>query len=906
MLEVLIVDNDEKMHIELPKLFSGALVSFKHSFTFQDAVIKLSQQEFSLLITDALVGELSGVELIKICAEYRSDTKVVIVTDDLQANSLKEELEGIQIVSKLSKPLQTDQVYKLFLDEFSVDPNEFLSSEARETHKINDNTPSSQDASAKQVSIDSMETSSERTNASKEDVDSTHSDSNSTTNDPLEKSTTNIKSSDSPSEAGTEVEVDKSSDPSSDIQTVDELAKQKKSAESHEVGRSQELSSDSELNASITVSEKIEEVLDDSSADDVVENVKDGPENRESIELAESEVSETDDTDLNSTDSLFEVEENAQIESLNEDLLKKDEQISDEDDTGSVESDELLYESESSTSFTESFGQESDDLTEQILYLDSLVSELEFVDDEIMESEVSDRVSAEVHIETTKERKERLEQAKSEIDDESDNEEEDSSSASEKQDTSIRYPEKKRPEDPYVMIVVSQDQLEARLVLYPHEEDFHSAGEIKKELDQAGVVFGVEHRRIAELIDQVNNDRKAALGEVVAKGQPAIAGKDAEILYEFSLEQPELVIVEDEFGRVDYKDIYQIDSVQEGDLVATLVPAEPPEDGTSVLGTAITGKPGMDTRVMNGKNCFFDEGDLRFYAEITGQPLLKNNKIVIVPIFTVAGDVDLSVGNVNFLGSIVVNGNINAGFTITAAEDIRVLGNVEGAYLKAGGEIAIKKGFIGGDKGELSAVKHITVKHCANGTMKCDGDILVEQYVLNSDVSCKGKLKSMTGKGCIIGGLNRAVKGIECLSLGSELGVHTNAIAGDNYLVAEMLKKINLYLKLFHERMKKIRKAIDIFTQRLSDKSHLKPKIQKLQQILKLLIQREQVLKTQKENLLKRLNMKCDAKIKVKNTVFPNVKIVVGNSILKINDALIGCAFSEDKYKSVIHLGSYE
>ena len=45
-----------------------------------------------------------------------------------------------------------------------------------------------------------------------------------------------------------------------------------------------------------------------------------------------------------------------------------------------------------------------------------------------------------------------------------------------------------------------------------------------------------------------------ALGEVIAKGQPAIPGKDAEILYEFSLEQPELVIIEDQFGRVDYKD----------------------------------------------------------------------------------------------------------------------------------------------------------------------------------------------------------------------------------------------------------------------------------------------------------------------------------------------------------------
>ena len=102
MIKVLIVDNDERIHIELPKLFSGALVSFKHSFTFQDAVIKLAQQEFSLLITDALIGEFSGVELIKISSEYRPDTKVLIVSDEKESSLIEDELQTINILSKLS------------------------------------------------------------------------------------------------------------------------------------------------------------------------------------------------------------------------------------------------------------------------------------------------------------------------------------------------------------------------------------------------------------------------------------------------------------------------------------------------------------------------------------------------------------------------------------------------------------------------------------------------------------------------------------------------------------------------------------------------------------------------------------------------------------------------------------
>ncbi len=880
MIEVLIVDNDEKIHIELPKLFSGALVSFKHSFTFQDAVIKLSKHEFSLLITDAFIGELSGVELIKICGEYRPTTKVLIVSDDDESSLLEDELQTINILSLLSKPLDTRQIYKLFYDEFSVDPSEFLSSDAREALIQENGSSNSNVSSSKDSRIESDEVNLEVPFISEEDSRRSQDELNSPSNGSTEELSDHDGESDSPLET-IDKESSKITDQLSSNNQTDDLVGEDDSPRIHETSDAFDELGEVQKDLSTKGIETFSELDDDRSSSLKTES-----------EITSVDAPETDHStatsDLSENDALFDDQGSEELSS------------SDQDDFNLIENDELL----ASNTFEDVFNQEEDDLTDQILYLDSLVSEMEFVDEEIGDSEVTDRVSDEVYIETVKERKERLDRSRSETEDQ--DSEDESSSENEKQDSSVKYPEKKRPDDPYLTIVVSPDQMEAYLVLYPHEQDFHSAGDIKKELDRVGVVYGVEHRRIAELLDQVNNDRKPALAEIIAKGQPAIAGKDAEILYEFSLEQPELVIVEDEFGRVDYKDVYQIDSVQEGDLVATLVPSEPPEDGTSVLGTPVIGKTGMETRVMNGKNCFFDEGDLRFYAEITGQPLLKSNKIVIVPIFTVAGDVDLSVGNINFLGSIVVNGNINAGFSITASEDIRVLGNVEGAFLKAGGEIAIKKGFIGGDKGQISAVRRITVKHCANGTMKCDGDILVEQYVLNSDVSCKGKLKSMTGKGCIIGGLNRAVKGIECLTLGSELGVHTNAIAGDNYLVADMLKKINRYLKLFHERMGKIRKGIDIFTQRLSDQSQLKSKIKELQKILKLLIQREQVLKTQKEKLLKRLNMKCNAKIKVKNTVFPNVKIQVGNSVLKINDALIGCAFSEDKYKSVIYLGSFE
>ena len=136
-----------------------------------------------------------------------------------------------------------------------------------------------------------------------------------------------------------------------------------------------------------------------------------------------------------------------------------------------------------------------DDLTEQILYLDSLVSEMEFVDEEISDSEVRFEFD-EVYIETVKERKERLERSITENVDES--VEDESSAQPEQQDTSIKYPEN----GPMISlsIIVSSDQLDVYLVLYPHEEEYHSAGDIKIELERAGVVFGIEHRRIGGVV----------------------------------------------------------------------------------------------------------------------------------------------------------------------------------------------------------------------------------------------------------------------------------------------------------------------------------------------------------------------------------------------------------------------
>lgn len=53
---------------------------------------------------------------------------------------------------------------------------------------------------------------------------------------------------------------------------------------------------------------------------------------------------------------------------------------------------------------------------------------------------------------------------------------------------------------------------------------------------------------------------------------------------------------------------------------------------------------------------------------IAGQPFLKETAVFIEPVYTIKGDIDYSVGNIDFKGSVRIGGNVVAGFSIKATE----------------------------------------------------------------------------------------------------------------------------------------------------------------------------------------------------------------------------------------------
>ncbi len=106
-----------------------------------------------------------------------------------------------------------------------------------------------------------------------------------------------------------------------------------------------------------------------------------------------------------------------------------------------------------------------------------------------------------------------------------------------------------------------------------------SADFLRSFLQSRGVVHGVREDALAEIESSPRYGRPI----VVAEGTKAHDGANAHIVHNFRLERDEVTLKEKD-GRVDFKDISQVENVVAGQLLARKVPAEPGQPGQTVTG----------------------------------------------------------------------------------------------------------------------------------------------------------------------------------------------------------------------------------------------------------------------------------------------------------------------------------
>lgn len=465
-----------------------------------------------------------------------------------------------------------------------------------------------------------------------------------------------------------------------------------------------------------------------------------------------------------------------------------------------------------------------------------------------------------------------------------------------------------------IFVEISEDEMSAKITALPPSSDtdpFTTIDDVRKALAQRNVVFGIDENKMAELSAKLSKiaatkDLTESVEMEVAVGAPVINGRDAviEFLYKKQdttqgVSAPE----QTEDGRIDYRAGHKIDNVAKGTVLARKTPATKGVAGKTVTGKEMAPQDGKDVELSVNKGVILSpENPNEFIADADGQVIVKDKKISVLALYEVPGDVNFSTGNIDFVGTVIVKGDVKDGFKIHAGEDIVVSGVVEGAELKAGGKITVVGGVSGNDKAHIACKGDANIKYIRNAVAEIGGNLSIGQAIMHSKITCDGKVAVAGQKGVIVGGQIIAGQEVSAALIGSNFATTTEIIVGEIISIREELLKIDAEMKAIAENLDKTKKGM-LFLKELhtklggnlpADKKELLTKLTRAQFKLvadsKLLLERKTELqKKEQESIAEKKN----CRVVCSGVIYSGVKIIINKVMRQISEELKFCTLTE-------------
>jgi hypothetical protein len=413
--------------------------------------------------------------------------------------------------------------------------------------------------------------------------------------------------------------------------------------------------------------------------------------------------------------------------------------------------------------------------------------------------------------------------------------------------------------------------------------------DIVSDLKFAGVKHGIHKKAIQHFLEK----REYCRTYIMAEATYPVEGKDASIEYFFDINVTAKPKLKDD-GSVDFHNLGNIAVVEKGTKLAELTPADSGRNGLSVKGKPLPPKKVKRMHLRHGRNIRMSDDKCRLYAEVSGYATLVDDMVMLSDVYRVPANVDASTGDIHFDGTVEVAGNVNTGFAIETSGDIVVNGVVEGASLKAGGNIVIKRGMQGMERGELQAGGNITAKFLENCKVRCEGGLKADA-VLHSDVDCKEDIEVRGKKGLVNGGHIRTYGKIHATSLGSTMGTSTKVeVKPDKDLILKK-NEIQEKIDMTEQTLQKFEKIAESVKAQLSlgreitkeQRNYIKQATQSKPAMTREL--RE--LKHEKTGLQSLIENNRLASVYVEKEVYAGVKIVVKDAMKIQNEHLSHCRF---------------
>ena len=436
-----------------------------------------------------------------------------------------------------------------------------------------------------------------------------------------------------------------------------------------------------------------------------------------------------------------------------------------------------------------------------------------------------------------------------------------------------------------ISVELAKDEMSAYITIHPPKKGAAPPvlQDVMDVLDQAGVVYGIDQQGIQRTLALRDYDKPIP----VAAGRKPLFGQAHRIQYHFNINRGKPYL-EMEFGRINLKELNFIDNRKEGELLAELVPPVAAVSGMKVTGEIIQAEIDSEMEQLKpGMNVLLSEDGTKLLARCDGNVRILNGKVIVEPLIFVK-NVNFETGNLRFDGSVVIEGSIADGFIVEAGGDIQVGSSVGKATLKAGGSILLKTGINGNGKGVIECGCDLFAKYIESSTVNCQGNILVEEAIMHSQVIASrhcvlnGGRSEVIASDLVVGG------SFWCKKMGNFNEAETHLAIGVDPVLLLDFRTTGKNIDTRQKEHDKIELQLDqlgkLVKEGRADDRILKAQLQ-LQESLSTLVAELATLKSRFPGLRERIAASRQSIVVVEETMFKGVVVTFGTMEYRVPDA---------------------
>jgi uncharacterized protein (DUF342 family) len=351
-------------------------------------------------------------------------------------------------------------------------------------------------------------------------------------------------------------------------------------------------------------------------------------------------------------------------------------------------------------------------------------------------------------------------------------------------------------------------------------------------------------------------------------------------------------------GKVDLFDLDLVHNVAAGTLLATRQLPTSGEPGVTVFGKPIPARPGRAAHVRAGPGARLGDDGLQVFAVTAGHAVLVGDLVTVSPIYYVRGDVGPATGNIEFVGSVSVSGNVDAGYRVQAGGDVEIQGSVTAGDVEAAGNVSIRYGIQGHTgHGRVVAAGVVRAKFIEFAVVRAGDSVFASEGIMQSTVEAGGKVEVLGHHGSIVGGRILAREAVWARDLGSPLGIPTEIVVGaDPALLAEahqararartlvgQLEQVQL--RVVHLQDQDRRRGLSAAVDQELEKFHL---------VYRSLLEQRAQLDHRQQELARVLQAARGAVVVARGTCHPDVRITIGTATRLVPEGLKSIRFERN------------